>query len=147
MKETYFLTGDSLPTIPVPHDCIIKKIQLKDHCIEFVFEEDISYHESIQYYKPDAKSLIIRYHFPNDPNDFSIYKWVKPNRLFAKLFSANGHYKPIKNSLLTKLTEGRFRLEYLYHNVGYGSIITKLFSGDEIILDAAIDYVEFEWIC
>ena len=55
--------------------------------------------------------------------------------------------KLIENSLLTQLTEGRFRLEYLYHNVGYGSIITKLFSGDEIILDAEIDYVEFEWIC
>lgn len=147
MKETYSLTGDTLPTIPVPHDCVIKKIRVKDQCIEFIFEDDISRYESIQYYKPDAKSLIIRYHFSNDPNDLSIYKWVKPNRLLAKLFSANGHYKPIENSLLTQLTEGRFRLEYLYHNVGYGSIITKLFSGDEIILDAEIDYVEFEWIC
>ncbi|MBR6424372.1 MAG: hypothetical protein IKS29_00270, partial [Oscillospiraceae bacterium] len=66
MKEKYFLNGESLPTIPVPHDCVIKKIQLKDQCIEFIFEDDISYHDSIQYYKPDAKSLIIRYHFAYD---------------------------------------------------------------------------------
>ena len=38
-------------------------------------------------------------------------------------------------------------MEYLYHNVGYCSIITKLFLHDTIILDAMIDTVEFEWIC
>ena len=147
MKETYFLNGETLPTIPVPHDCVIKKVRLKDQCIEFVFEDDISYHDSIKYYKPDAKSLIIKYHLADDPDDYSIYKWVKPNRLLSKLFLKDGHYKRIKNSLLTELLEGKFRLEYLYHNVGYCSIIIKLFSGDSIILDANIDYVEFEWIC
>ena len=147
MKETYFLNGESLPTIPVPHDCVIKKIRLKNQCIEFVFEDDISYHDSIKYYKPDAKSLIIRYHFSDDPDDYSIYKWIRPNRLLSKLFSKDGHYKEIKNSLLTELPEGKFRLEYLYHNVGYCSIITKLFSDGYIILDAVVDYVEFEWIC
>ena len=147
MKEKYFLNGESLPTIPVPHDCVIRKIQLKNQCIEFIFEDDISYHDSIKYYKPDAKSLIIRYHFAYDTDDFSIYKWVKPMRLLSKLFSIDGHYKRIKNSLLTELPEDKFKLEYLYHNVGYCSIITKLFSNDYIILDADIDYVEFEWIC
>lgn len=85
MKEKYFLNGESLPTIPVSHDCVIKKIRLKDQCIEFIFEDDISYHDSIKYYKPDAKSLIIRYHFAADPNDYSIYKWIKPNRILSKL--------------------------------------------------------------
>ena len=147
MIEKYFLNGESLPTIPVPHDCVIKKIQLKDQCIEFIFEDDISYHDSIQYYKPDAKSLIVRYHFAYDTDDFSIYKCVKPMRLLLKLFSIDGHYKQIKSSLLTELPKGKFKLEYLYHNVGYCSIITKLFSYGYIILDADIDYVEFEWIC
>ena len=128
MKEQYFLNGESLPTIPVPHDCIIKNVRLKNQCIEFVFEDDISNYDSIKHYKPDAKSLIIRYHFANDPNDYSIYRWIKPNRLLAK-------------------PEDNYRLEYLYHNVGYCSIITKLFSNGYIILDADIDYVEFEWIC
>ena len=68
-------------------------------------------------------------------------------RLLSKLFSIDGHYKRIKNSLLTELPEGKFKFEYLYHNVGYCSIITKLFSNGDIILDADIDYVEFEWIC
>ena len=38
MIEKYFLNGESLPTIPVPHDCVIKHIRLKEQCIEFVFE-------------------------------------------------------------------------------------------------------------
>ena len=68
-------------------------------------------------------------------------------RVLSKLFSIDGHYKRIKNSLLTELPEGKFKFEYLYHNVGYCSIITKLFLNGYIILDADIDYVEFEWIC
>ena len=147
MKETYFLNGKMLPTIPVPHDCLIKKVQLKNQCIEFIFEDDISYHDSIKHLKPDAKSLIIRYHLADGPDEYSIYKWFYPIRLLSKLFSAEGHYKKIRNSRLTELPEGKFRLEYLYHYVGYCSIITKLFSGGYIILDAKIDYVEFEWIC
>ena len=147
MKETYFLNGESLPTIPVPHDCVVKKIVRKDQLIEFIFEDDISDYDSIQYVKPDAKSLIIRYHFSDGPDGFSIYKWIRPNRLLSKLFSKDGHYKRIKNSLLTELPEGEFKLEYLYHNVGYCSVITKLFSYDSVILDAEVDYVEFEWIC
>ena len=146
MIEKYFLNGASLPTIPVPHDCVIKHIARTDQCIEFVFEDDISRHDSIQFYRPNAKSLIVRYHFAYDPNDFSIYKWVQPNRLLSKLVSADGHFQRNKTSLLTKLPEGKFKLEYLYHNVGYCSIITKLFAGGEIILDAEIDYVEFEWM-
>ena len=147
MKETYDLKGDSLPTIPVPHDCVIRKILLKDQCLEFHFEDNISERDSIRFYKPDAKSLIIRYHFADDPDDYSLYKWVKPNRLLSRLFNKDGHYIRLKNSVLPKLTEGKKPLEYLYHNVGYCSIITKLFLHDTIILDAMIDTVEFEWIC
>lgn len=147
MKEIYFLNGESLPTIPVPHDCVIRKICLTDQCIEFVFEDDISYHDSVRYWKPDARSLILRYHFAHSPADFSVYKWVQPPRFLSKLFSKDGHYKRIRNSLLAKLPESRFDMEYLYHNVGYCSIITKLFSNGFIILDAEIDYVAFEWIC
>ena len=35
MIEKYYLNGESLPTIPVPHDCVIKHIQIKDQSIEF----------------------------------------------------------------------------------------------------------------
>ena len=143
MKEVYYLNEKSLPTIPVPHDCVIKSVCVKDQCIVFVFEDDISYHDSIKDYKPEAKSLIIRYHFAYDTGDFSIYKWIKPK----KPFEEDGHYKRLDNSCLVKLSGGKFKLEYLYHNVGYCSVITKLFSNGPIILDADIDYVEFEWIC
>ena len=143
MKEIYYLNGDALPWIPVPHDCVIKAIRVKEQCIEFVFEDDISCHDSIQYYKPEAKSLIVRYHLVFDLDDLSLYRWVKPRRPFER----DGHYKRLDNSYLEKLPEGKYKLEYLYHNVAYCSIITKLFSNGFIILDAAIDYVEFEWIC
>ena len=59
-KEIYYLNGETLPTIPLPHDCVIKSLAIKDQCMEFVFEDDISYHDSIKYYRPDAKSLIMR---------------------------------------------------------------------------------------
>ena len=129
--------------MPVPHDCVIKHIHHKDQCIEFVFEDDIAYHDSIRYLKPDARSLIIRYHFAYDMDDYSVYEWIKPFKLFAK----DGYYKRIDNRRLTELPEGKFKLEYLYHNAGYCSIITKLYANKEIILDADVDYVEFEWLC
>ena len=86
--------------------------------------------------------MIIRYHFAYDKNDYSIYKWIKPKKPFEK----DGHYKRLDNQSLVKLSEGERKLEYLYHNIGYCSIITKLITNEYIILDAEIDYVEFEWI-
>ena len=37
-------------------------------------------------------------------------------------------------------------LEYLYHNVGYCSIITKLHSDAPVMIDAGVDYLVYEWI-
>lgn len=36
MKKKYYLNKEILPTIPVPHDCIIKKIQLNDDTLIFI---------------------------------------------------------------------------------------------------------------
>ncbi len=105
------------------------------------YEEDISYHDSIKIIRPDAKSLIVKYHLI-DEESFSVYKWHKP----VKIFASNGYYKSIDNCKLASLATNKIKLEYLYHNVGYCSIITKLYSGGYIILDAEVDYVEFEWI-
>ena len=143
VKEIYYLNKGSLPTIPVPHDCVVKRICLKKQFIEFIFEDDISRYDSIKYHKPEAKSLIIRYHFAYDADDYSIYEWVKPKIPFLK----DGHYKCLNNRKLVQLPKGKFKLEYLYHNVGYCSIIIKLTSKQSIILDADVDYVEYEWIC
>ena len=143
MKHVYYLNEKTLPTIPVPHDCVIKRIQLTDQCIVLIFEDDISYHDSIRHIMPEAKSLIVRYHFADDGNSFSIYQWTASRKPFSKV----GYYKCIDNRMLTKIPEGKYKVEYLYHNVGYRSIITKLFANGYIILDAEIDYVEFEWMC
>ena len=58
MKEQYYLNGESLPTIPVPHDCIIKNVRLKNQCIEFVFEDDISNYDSIKHYNNEELNKI-----------------------------------------------------------------------------------------
>ena len=139
MTETYYLNGNILPTIPVPHDCVIKKVRLEDQNIIFEFEDDISRYDSIRNSKPEVKSLIVKYHLLNY-GDFSIYKWKKPSGFSNK----NGRYDCVDNHIITKLSDGR--LEYLYHYIGYRSIIIKLFSNGFIILDADVDYIEFEWI-
>lgn len=145
VKETYYLNTNELPTIPIPHDCIIKEVNLKEDCLTFAFEDDISYHDSIKDIYPTAKSLVIKFHFVNDINDVSLLIRKKPNRF---LFKA-GVYKeielPEERGVLLDLPKKK--LEYLYHYVGYCSIIIKLWSSTSIVLDMAVDYVEFEWVC
>ena len=144
MKEIYYLNAKELPTIPVPHDCIIKEITVEDDSLVFIFEDDISYHDSIKNTRPDAKSLIIRFHFLNDINDIQTFMRKKPDRLLNK----TGVYKEIDliNQRNILIENSGKKLEYLYHNVGYCSIIVKLCSLNSVILDMDIDYVEFEWI-
>lgn len=139
MIETYYLNDKTLPTIPVPHDCVIKNVSIDDQYIIFNFEDDISYHDSIKYIRPDAKSLIVRYHMVVE-DSFSVYKWKKPKKFIQK----NGYYKCLDNSSIVKFSSGN--LEYLYHNVGYCSVITKLYEKGFILLDAEVDFIEFEWI-
>ena len=118
------MNKEQLPTIPTPHDCVLADIKIENQSIVFKFEEDISYYDSIKAIRPDAKSLIIRYHLV-DEESFSVYKWHKP----VKIFASNGYYTSIDNFKLTSLATNKIMLEYLYHNVGYCSIITKLYSG------------------
>lgn len=138
MKEIYYLNKETLPTISVPHDCVVKDIQIKDQTLIFVFEDDISSHDSIQAIHPNAKSLIIRYHLTEE-NGFFLYKWKKP----AKFSRKDGCYCRLGNSQLFTFAG---HIEYLYHNVGYCSIIIKLFADSGVILDAYVDYLEYEWI-
>ena len=146
MKEIYYLNKNDLPVIPTPHDCVIKEIRLEDQNLIFVFENDISNHDSARYYKSEAKSLIMTFHLESNIYDISFLqrKGHRFNRIFHKL----GVYKEIdiykKINRLTSLTSSS--LEYLYHNVGYCSIIVKLWSKNSIILDITADYVELEWI-
>ena len=149
MKEIYSLNQESLPTIPVPHDCTIKAIRVEKQDIVFVFDDDISSYDSIARIQPQAKSLVIRYHFRESVRDYSIYNWVKPNRL-----NKDGCYKCSADCLtngnhetLLALTDST--LEYIDHYVSeYSrSILIKLFSSskNEILIETDVDRIEFEW--
>ncbi len=139
MLETYFLNGDILPTIPVPHDCVIENITIENQYIIFTFEQDISYHDSIKNIKPNAKSLMIKFHLTDEC--FSLYKWHKP----IKYFADNGYYKSMDSSELIKLTTSGNRLYYCYHYVAYQSVIIELFMKTPFRLELTVDYIEFYW--
>lgn len=139
MRETYYLNGDTLPTIPVPHDCIIDNITAEKEFLVFTFEQDISYHDSIKHFKPGAKSLVIKFHLADEC--FSLFEWHKPVRFFAD----NGYFKCIKSSDLIKMPSSEFNLEYLSHYVAYKQIIIEMCYSNIIRLELSVDYIEFEW--
>ena len=135
MKKTYYLNKDVLPTIPVPHDCIIKKIRIEHKWLIFTFDNDTSYYDSVRKLSPNIRNLILKYHLSN-PEDFSVYKCSKTlKRILNKECYIRQNTRKI-----TKLP--RKRLEYLYHNVGYCSIITKLHSDAPVMIDAGVDYLD-----
>ena len=136
MIEKYYLNTDTLPTIPVPHDCVIKEITFDSNFLVLKFEDDISYHDSIKCIKPNVSSLVIRIHL-SDPI-FDAYEY----RL-THMLRGEGYYL-INNSKLKNLCKKE--VEYLYHNIGFHSIIIKLFCGGYYLLDIATDFIEFNWI-
>ena len=150
MKAIYYLNRKELPTMPVPHDCPIKEIRVEDQNIVFVFEDDLTGYDTFARMQPQAKSLVIRYHFTESVRDYSIYRWMKPNLLYK-----DGCYKCMTDCLtnenhetLVKLTDST--LVYLDHYVSeYSrSFLIRLFSSskNEILIEADVDQIEFEWI-
>ncbi|MEG1814209.1 MAG: hypothetical protein RR337_13045 [Clostridia bacterium] len=135
MIKRYELNNNSLPNMPCVHDCIIKEVHINEDFLIFIFEDDISYHDSIKYISPNSKSLIIRYHLIDI---FNTYKWKH------KLSLTKGEgFILEKNDSLIKMAEDR--LEYLYHSVGYQTVMLKLWSKGSIIVDISADYVEYDW--
>ena len=143
MTETYRLDEKQLPTIPLPHDCKIKSIRLEGRTVEIIFEDDISRYDAIQYWKPDARSLIMRFHLDCEPEECEILRRVRRRKPFGK----NGYYRVIGFAELSGLTENG--LEYLYHYVTYCSVIVNLFTWKtgNIFLNMDAKTVELEWIC
>lgn len=143
MIETYYLNKSELPKIPVPHDCVVKDVRLDGEYLVFTFEDDISYHDFAKYYRPEARSLVIRFHLTD--TYVRVYARQKPIRFLHK----PGVIKELelikKNGELNNLFKGD--LEYLQHYVGFESIIVWLWSKRGIVLDMDADYVELEWIC
>ena len=141
MIEEYRLDKTELPILPCPHDCEIKDVNYDDSFLTFVFEDDISQYDSIQHIRPQSVSLIIRYHLIHP--DLVIYRAIQHVTRWGKRFGRIGYYLVDNNYL--KMTD---KLEYLGHWIDYKSILIVLCSEDcgSIIVNAAVDYVEYEWI-
>lgn len=141
MLEEFRLDKTELPHLPCPHDCVVNKVEFDDSHLIFVFEKHISLHDSIQYLRPQSDSLIIRYHllYP----DFSTYRSIRHVTRLGKRFGRSGFHL-VDNRELKKPEE----LEYLWQKIDYKSILIGLSrrDGRSILIDAAADYVEYEWI-
>ena len=138
MKETYHLNGEVLPAMPVPHDCLIEKISVEDEWLVFAFEDDINRHDKENPVKENARSLVIRFHLADET--YSLYKYRKP---FLR-FLGEGAFICLKPEKLFGMPAGN--LEYVEHFVGYSSIVIKMFSQTEIVLEASVDAIEYEWL-
>lgn len=132
----YYLNKDELPAIPTPHDCVITGASIQEDILTLKFEEDISYHDSIKGIHPNAKSLTIKFHLIDPPDVYQSKRYKFPKRF--------GIYKGIDFKKIAEYSQ-KGRLEYLYHNVGFNSIIVKLWCKTSIIMAMQADYVEFEW--
>ena len=104
----------------------------------FAFEDDINRHDRENPVKENARSLVIRFHLADET--YSLYKYRKP---FLR-FLGEGAFVCLKPKKLFGMPAGN--LEYVEHFVGYSSIVIKMFSQTEIVLEASIDAVEYEWL-
>ena len=132
----YYLDSEELPTIPVPHDCVIDNISFSDNFLIFGFEEGISIYDSIQHICPDAKSLTIKMHLIDT---FDIYQ-----EIIKKFPKFKRMYVEIDFNKLVRLGK-QIKMEYLYHYVAYQSLIVNLYFKSNIILDLRADYIEYIW--
>lgn len=133
----FYLNNDTLPTIPTPHDCVVKNISNVDDFIVLNFEDNIYKRDSISTICPKAKSLTIKIHLI-DSFDGYLEK-IKRFPTFKRI------YNQIKINKLIKLAKSN-NIEYLSHCVGFLSIIINLWCKTNIILNLTADYIEFEWI-
>ncbi len=139
MIDRYELNQNQLPTIIAPHDCVIEKVEIVDQeFLVFHFEKNINYHDSVKYIRPDANSLIMRFHLLD--SDFEIYKWKKVFKKYAYILQDNNRIIKLWND------KEKSHLEYLYNYVAYNSLIIELYDGQAIMLQIETDYVEFEWL-
>ena len=129
----YYLNKDTVPTIPTPHDCKIKKVTIQGDFIIFEFEDDISYHDSIRHFNPDAKSLVIKIHLVDDFDTYKMKYYKKP--------WCRGDYSRIDNAQLEKIAKNEEAITVL-NGTGDGSVhqtvsdtIIKLVNGADTAYD------------
>ena len=144
MKETYFLNSDPLPKPPVPHDCVIQKLEIRDSFLRITFEDGISRHDAIKYLNPEAKSLIMRFHLPDDPDD--------RDNLLIRLESPVRHCRQQSRILdidqLETLAKDSSRLEYIDHyaSCSTNSLIVILGGSSTVHMEMTTDFIEYDWI-
>ncbi len=133
MRELYRLDKITVPTMITPHDCIIKEIKKEHDFLIFVFEEDLALRDSISFYKPTAKSLVIKYHLTDE---YDIYYRTR-NKLRRRF-----EYIEVKNEKSLFQSDSAYLSQY----VMYHQVIIKLFKGREYLLFLTADYAEYDWI-
>lgn len=137
MIEKFSLSCVRPPALPTPHDCMIEKVSVDGEYVVFHFEHEICTHDSVARIHPGADSLMIRYHLCGP-----LYFFCK-RKSHTPLFGKEGYVLIDNNKLPLKSKEG---LVYLYHTVGYQAIMIKLLQESEILMDAHVDCVEYEWM-
>lgn len=141
MTERYCLKESVLPAIPVPHDCVITDIEEEDEFLIFRFEDNLSYHDSIQAIHPSAKGLTIRFHKLNGffAEDMEMYRYKSSGH-------QSGYMQRNPKKLFKLAHRGKRPLEYLEHFLAPNTMVIHLSSKNSVILRIFTDYVEFEWI-
>ena len=141
MIERYQLDGGTVPALPCPHDCVIRRIAFDDDFIVFYFEHQIHRRDSVSQRHPECDTLIMRYHL-FDP-EFCTYRQIRHlTRLGARL-GRRGYYE-IQNKTL--LRRSRYPLEFLYQRAARRSVLITLWRGEFILINAEVDWAEYEWI-
>ena len=135
--ETFNLIGQQLPTIPVPHDCVIKKITLNDDWLILSFEDDLSYHESIKCIHPNARTLTMKFHLIGEPY-LELYAYEQ--RKYENVYVQRKTKK-----IFTIVKEGR-KLEYIGHYVAFGAMKIELCADRPYFIELQTDDIVFEWI-
>lgn len=138
VTEIYRLDGNTLPSIPVPHDCIIDSVREDDETLEFIFEEDISKYDAASWYHPDVQTLRIRFH-KTEPDACTVFRYSKTIR-----YEGYGFFRvPSLQQLMRK--KKKKSAEYLFHYVAYNSMIVRLSLDQIVLLQIETDRIELIW--
>ena len=133
--ESYSLAEKQLPSIPEPHDAVIRNIALQDGWLIISFEDDISLHDCVRAIHPDAWTLEMKIHLLDD--DIEILAYEK--RKYESVYVIR---KP--KTLFHLAKKGR-DLEYLYHRVYHKWIQLELCGITDYIVRMNADIVLMEW--
>ena len=136
ITESYALNEKYLPSIPVPHDCVIKEISLQDGWLILTFENDISRYDSICHIHPNAQTLTMKIHL-TDEEDIELLAYE--HRKYEDVYVVR------KRKKLFDLAKKSWDLEYLYHKVAYGTMQLELIAETNYIVHLYADRVIMEW--